>query len=440
VTLDIFEAARERAGELGVPGIALGVLDGGEETVAGFGVTSVEHPLEVDGDTLFQIGSITKTFTGTAVMRLVEAGRVDLDVPVRTYLPELRLHDEDVAERVTMRHLLTHTGGWVGDYFDDLGMGDDALARMVERLVELPQEVPLGEMWTYNNAGFYIAGRVVEVVAGRPFEHALRELVLDPLGLERSFFFADDVLTHRFAVGHDREGNVARPWGIGRAAAAAGGLVASVRELLRYARFHMGDGDGVLQRKTLEAMRTPHTSVGGVADWVGITWYGSELGGRTFVGHTGGTNGQIARFELCADEGWALAILTNHDDAGELTREVRNAALRERFGIEVPVDEPIPATHEQLAEIAGTYDAALGAYDIAFADGKLIATMRLKGGFPRRDSPPRPAPPPFELALTTGDRVIVLDGPDKGLTAELLRDAGGRIIWLRESGRLHRRA
>jgi CubicO group peptidase (beta-lactamase class C family) len=437
--VDLLEATRERAVELGVPGVAVGILDGPDETVAGFGVTSVEHPLEVDGDTLFQIGSITKTFTGTAVMRLVEDGRVDLDAPVRAFLPELRLHDEDVAARVTMRHLLTHTGGWVGDYFDDLGPGEDALSRMVERLVELPQEAPLGEMWTYNNAGFYIAGRVVEVVSGRPFEVALRELVLEPLGLEHSFFFAEDVLTHRFAVGHDREGNVARPWGIGRAAAAAGGLVSSVRELLRYARFHLGDGDGVLRRETLGEMRKPHVAVGGAQDWVGLTWYGRELDGRTFVGHSGGTNGQVSYFALCPGEDWAVAILTNHDEGGELVRSTFAAALLERFGIEVPVDEPVEATREQLEEVAGTYEAALSSYEIALDDGKLIATLHLKGGFPRRDSPPPPAPPPFEVALTTGDRILVLEGPDKGLTAELLRDAEGRIVWLRSGGRLHRR-
>src|SRR5215212_5884969 len=99
---------------VGIPGVAIGLLDRGEESVRGLGVTSVEHPLEVDGDTLFQIGSITKTFTGTAVMRLVEQGRLELDAPVRTYLPELRLKDEEAAARATMRHLLTHTGGWVG--------------------------------------------------------------------------------------------------------------------------------------------------------------------------------------------------------------------------------------------------------------------------------------------------------------------------------------
>jgi CubicO group peptidase (beta-lactamase class C family) len=440
VTIEpLLETAQERMEAVGVPGCAIGILDGDDETARGLGVTSVENPLEVDADTLFQIGSITKTFTGTLAMRLVEEGRLDLDAPVRTYLPELRLQDDDVAARVTMRHLLTHTGGWVGDYFDDTGRGDDALALMCERLAELPQETPLGELWAYNNAGFYLAGRVVEVVTGRPFEEALAELVLEPLGLERSFFSAEDVITHRFAVGHDREGKVSRPWALARSTAAAGGLVSSVRELLRYARFQFGDGGGVLRRETLESMREPAVPAAGFADWVGLTWYGRDYDGRRFVGHSGGTNGQISLLQLCPAEGWAVAVLTNHDDGGDVTRAVFTRAIRERFGIEVREAEPVEATREQFEEVCGTYDAALGTYDLHVAEGKLVAEVRPKGGFPKRDSPPRPAPPPFELAFTSRDELVVLDGPAKGGTAQLLRDDDGRIVWLRAGGRLHRR-
>src|SRR3954453_11018629 len=143
---------------VGIPGCAIGVLDGGDENLRGLGVTSVEHALEVDGDTLFQTGSITKTFTGTVAMRLVEEGRLELDAPVRTYVPELRLQDEDVAARVTMRHLLTHTGGWVGDYFDDTGRGDDALALMCQRLAGVRQEAPLSGLWGENNRGVFPPG------------------------------------------------------------------------------------------------------------------------------------------------------------------------------------------------------------------------------------------------------------------------------------------
>src|SRR5262245_59173232 len=98
---------------LSVPGVAVGVIPGGEEYTAGFGITNIDNPLPVDADTMFQIGSTTKTITGTMVMRLVEQGKLDLDASIRTYLPTLRLSDESVAARVTMRNLLTHTGGWV---------------------------------------------------------------------------------------------------------------------------------------------------------------------------------------------------------------------------------------------------------------------------------------------------------------------------------------
>src|SRR5262245_5789600 len=201
-----------------VPSVAVGVVDGDAEHIAGFGVTSVDHPLPVDADTLFQIGSTTKTVTGTVAMRLVEQGRLDLDAPIRTYLPGLRLADETAAAGVTLRPLFSHTGGWVGDYFDDLGNGDDALAKIVERKVELPQVTPLGAIWSYNNAGFYLAGRVIEVAAGKSYEAAVQELVLGPLGMTNSFFFAADAITRRVAVGHEStyEAGTGSPKGLRR--------------------------------------------------------------------------------------------------------------------------------------------------------------------------------------------------------------------------------
>ena len=129
-TAQLAEQIRTGMGRHKVPGVAVGLWMDGEEYAEGFGVTSLENPLPVTPNTLFQIGSTTKTITATLVMRLVEAGKPELDAPVRQYLPALRLADEDVAARVTLRHLLTHTGGWAGDYFVRTGSGDDALAKI----------------------------------------------------------------------------------------------------------------------------------------------------------------------------------------------------------------------------------------------------------------------------------------------------------------------
>src|SRR5688572_2401144 len=173
---------------LKVPGMAIGIWHKGKEYAEGFGVTSVEHPLPVTADTLFQTGSISKTFTGTIMMKLVEDGKVDLDAPVKKYITDFKVQDKDVTDKVTVRHLLTHMGGWVGDYFNDFGNGDDALDRMVKDIAKLPQVQPLGKIWSYNNTGFNIASRVIEIVTKKSYEQAAQEMLLDPLHLDMTFF------------------------------------------------------------------------------------------------------------------------------------------------------------------------------------------------------------------------------------------------------------
>jgi CubicO group peptidase (beta-lactamase class C family) len=428
---DVCAAIQEQMAETGTPGVAIAMLHEGEEQAAGFGITSTENPLDVTADTLFQIGSITKTFTGTAAMVLVERGELDLDAPVRTYVPNLTLADADVAARVTMRHLLTHTGGWEGDYFDDFGAGDDALARMVESLAGTPQLTPLGEVWSYNNAGFFLAGRVIEVLTQSTYEHAVQELLLDPLGLENTFFFAEDVMTRRFAVGHQRSDEgpppVARPWPIGRAHHAAGALASSVRELVRWGRFHMSDGEGVLSRAALDEMQRPQLHVGSIFDDVGITWSIGTRNGRRVLDHGGGTNGQIAYFGFLPDEGSVLAVLTNHARGAEVVK-----AAAKTFGIREPDRAAIDM---DPSEYLGTYTSPLADVELRLDDGGLLLVYTPKGGFPRKDSPPAPGPPPSPVAFYTEDRLFVSEGSLKGAEAEFLRDPDGRIAWFRFGGR-----
>src|SRR4051794_24833074 len=301
---------------LRVPGVAVGVLHDGVEHVAGFGITSVEAPVPADPNTLFQIGSTSKTFTGTVALRLVEQGKLDLDAPVRTYLPDLKLQDEQAAANVTLRHLFNHTGGWLGDYFDDTGMGDDALAIIVQRMVNLPQWTPLGQVVSYNNAGYYLAGRVIEVVTGKPFEAVVKELIFDPLGMDQSFFFANDCISRRTAVGHtvqDDTPSVARPWALARAAHAAGGISSSVRDQLKYARFQMGDGtapDGtrLLQRASMDEMQAATTPAGSGFGAFGVTWMVKTLDGVKTVRHGGTTNGQLSAFVLVPERNFAITV------------------------------------------------------------------------------------------------------------------------------------
>lgn len=435
------EAARESCERFGVPGASIGVEHDGAEEVAGSGVTSIEHPLEVDASTLFQIGSITKTVTGTLAMHLVEQGELDLDAPVRRYLDELRLADDEIAARLTMRHLLTHTGGWFGDYFADPGRGDDALERIMPELAELPQLAPLGQIWSYCNSGFYIAGRVLEVLTRRPYESAARELVLEPLGMTSSFFFAEDVLSHRFAVGHRHEEEqtvVARPWALARAASAAGGIVSNVRDLLRYARFHLGREAGPLGAESIARMREPHVATSEPGCRMALTWFVRELDGVGLAEHGGGTNGQLSLLSLAPEAGFACAILTNHSPAGgELIREVSRLAWRLYLGVEERDPEPIELAPEELAEYAGLYTNPFADADLRVEDSRLVEHTTFKAGFPTKDSPPLPPVPPAPLAFYDADRVFVPEGPFKGAYGDFLRDGEGRIAWFRSGGRLH---
>ena len=422
--------------ETGTPGAAVGLLRGGEERAAGFGVTSVENPLEVTPDTLFQIGSITKTFTGTVAMALVERNELDLDAPVKRYLPNLELADKDVAARVTMRHLLTHTAGWVGDYFADHGSGDDALERMVADLVRLPQLTPLGELWSYNNAGFYLAGRVIEVVTGEPYERVVESLLVAPLGLGETLMFPEDVMTRRFAVGHHRNDSgpptVARPWAIGRAHHAAGGLASSVRDLLRYARFHLGDGEGIVSRASLDEMQRPAVRAESNFGWVGITWSVDDATGVRTVSHGGGTNGQVSWLAILPEQETAFAIVTNHQRGDEVIAAAK-AVLLEAVGAVSP--ERIAVVLDPVEHL-GTYASPLAHVELRRDGDGLELVVRHRGGFPAEDSPPMPDPPPLPVSFYERDKLFVPDGPAKGAEAEFLRGPDGRIAWLRFGGRV----
>ncbi|MHB0876731.1 MAG: serine hydrolase domain-containing protein [Anaerolineae bacterium] len=438
----------QRMAELHVPGMAVGIIHGDEEQVACFGITNVEHPLAVDVDTLLQVGSITKTVTATVAMRLTEAGDLDLDAPVRTYLPSLRLADADVAARVTMRHLLTHTAGWEGDYFDDFGNGDDALARMVEQLARLPQIVPLGRYWSYNNAGFYLAGRVVEVVVGKPYEDLAKEMVLAPLGMSMSFFFPGDCITHRVACGHEAIFEqteappvVVRPWAAPRCAAPMGGLVSTLRDQLRYARFHMGDGTAATSARLLAAesiacMQRPQVAAAENA-LCGMPWSIRDVQGVRVVSHAGGTRGQQALLLLAPARHFALSALSNSGRGLELIATIRDWVLEHYLGVEPEEPQAMAASPQQLAPFAGRYHLTVQDLCLTLEGDQLMLHWQAHSGWPTPTSQPPPPPPPARVTLCGEDRLLVLDEPAKGSSGEFLRRPDGSIGWLRFGGRMY---
>jgi CubicO group peptidase (beta-lactamase class C family) len=428
---------------LQVPGVAIGIWHQGKEFAEGFGITSTENPLPVTADTLFQTGSISKTFTGTMMMQLAEQGKVDLDAPVKTYIDDFKVRDRDVTKNVTVRHLLTHMGGWVGDYFNNFGDGDDSLARMVKDIAELPQVQPLGTIWSYNNTGFNVAARIIEIVTGKPFEQAAQEMLFDPLGLKMSFFYPSDILfTHRFVVGHQKvkdQVQVARPWAVGRAGNGVGGVVSTVRDLLKYARFHMSHGKKkVISGKSLKAMRVPQADAG-PRGMMGITWFIRKAGDLTIYAHGGATLGQQAYFFFIPDREFACAILTNSDDGGIITSGVFNHVLELYFGLKPALPKPVEKPARELQEFTGRYRIGTECFDLK-AKGKYLMYHPIPlGGFPTPDTPPGPAHKPTRFLFYEDDKVIGLDEPQKDALGDFIRDEKGRIQFFRIGGRAHRK-
>lgn len=430
---------------LKIPGAAIGVLYKGREYYAGLGVTSVENPLPVTPDTLFQIASVSKTFLAQAVTRLAEARKLSLDTPIRKYLSGFRMRDARVTRSVTMRHLLTHTGGWVGDYFNDFGGGADALEKMVFSMRTLPQASPLGEIWSYNNVGFYLAAHVLEKITGKPFERVIKELVFDPLGMGMTFYSHSEVMTHSFAVGHRIIKNktlVARPYGQGRSTSPAGGIITSPRDLLRFARFHVGDGTfmgkRVISKRGMELRHSPsiETTAG---KKMGMSWFTFPAGKSLTLWHGGSINGQKTDFRVIPDRKFGLAIFTNSDYGGEVCSKIASAALKEFLGIQSLPDKPLSLSKREYEEYFGHYDVPLSSCEVTSDAKGLLVKITDKGGFPTPSSPPLDQPPPARVSFYAKDKIMGIQSPYLPLRGEFLRDPKGRIKWLMIMHRAHRR-
>ena len=219
--------------------------------------------------------------------------------------------DAVASERVTLRQCLNHSSGWLGDDEKDFGQGDDALARFVASLITLPQLTPPGTQFAYNNVALDIVGRVIELVTGRPYEVAVRELLLDPLGLESTRYFADQLPGYPIAGSHivddARAISVPDDWYFPRNAHPDGGLISTAHDQLRYARFLMdggrgADGTPVLRPESLLAMRSdpgPGGTLIAEIDGYGITLcLRRSAEGVTIVEHGGDYQGSAFRFHV----------------------------------------------------------------------------------------------------------------------------------------------
>lgn len=433
--------------EFGVPGVALGIVHNGTVSMRGLGVTNVEDSIPVNAHTVFPIASISKTFAATAMMRLVEQGKVDLRATVRTYLPDFRVRDEAVSRDVTVWHLLTHLGGWEGQVSGP-DRGSETLKTFMGTITDLMQVAPPGAAWSYNNAGFSIAGRVIEQVTGASINRAIRDLVFQPLGLEHAGTTAGDFIVNRFAAGHttrDGKTTLNRPFSPS-VSVTAGGVGLCMTDLLAYARFHMGDGtapDGqrVLKRESLEQLRTPQARKQANDDDIGLGWHLRSVGPIRTASHGGTLGGHILLLEIVPEQGFAIAILTNSNTGWRLIQDVEREALKSYLGVTYALNQAIahrglvetlpsvqPLTQQpDPAPYVGTYARPSNSVVVRAEGNRLFVQERPTSGQPRTEMP---------VSFYGVDRVVVTDGPDRGQSIEFVRDANGRVNWVRVVGRV----
>jgi CubicO group peptidase (beta-lactamase class C family) len=447
---DLRARVKELMNEHQVPGVAIGLLLDGKPWAEGFGVTNLNNPQAVTGETLFQIGSTTKTFTATTAMLLSETGQLDLDKPVRHYLPTFRVQDETATQTVTVRQLLTHTSGWLGDFDLDTGDGDDALEKYVAAMADLPQIVPPGKLHMYSNSGFCVLGRIIEVIVGKPLDSIVREMLLTPLKLSDTVFWAHEAITKRTAVGHEMLGEATtqtvRPsWRLARYSHADGALASSALDQMRYAQAHLGlssnslSSNGlsgnVISAKVREHMQTPEF-VSSPNEWVGLCWFISKHGELHLVRHGGSVSGFKSRFVMCPERQFAISCMTNAENGSALADEVTQFALEQFLGIQKVSQQPITLSTEQLAEYIGWYALPTGnpkdgveiAYDGATKE-KLTVRINAETFGPSYILPAVPMVP------TGADLFQILAGPLKGEAVELVRD-NSVVTFLRTGGRI----
>jgi CubicO group peptidase (beta-lactamase class C family) len=384
--------------EYDVPGAAWAVSHGDEVVDGAAGLLSTATGVEATVDSVFQIGSVTKLWTSTLVMQLADEGTVDLDQPVRTYLPEFRIADEAAAGRITVRQLLNHTAGFEGDIFTDTGVGDDCLEKYVATLHGVPQLFPPGEQFSYNNAGYCVLGRLVEVLREQTYDACLREHLIGPLGLTHTATSPYEAIMFRAAVGHIEQepgaGYVPAPvWALARSNAPAGSTLAMrPRDLVAFARMHLEDGraaDGtrVLAPGTAARMHDrevdlPDLGLMGTSWGLGFERF--DTPDATIIGHDGSTIGQGAFLRMVPEAGLAVALVTNGGDVVSLYRDVVGHVLGELTGVTLPPLPAPPLEHRRIdaGRYVGTYSAEV--FDLTVSqddDGRIWLEQTPKGIF-----------------------------------------------------------
>lgn len=398
MTIDLATRLAELLDEHKAPGGAVALYrDGAIVDSAHYGVANLETGVEVDGRTLFHIGSNTKVFNTTLLLQCVEDGLLDLDAPVQQYLPDFTLADAAAAKHVTVKSLVNHSSGIDCDMYEQPEYDCDRVIDGYHQILGAPSLFRAGEGHAYSNGATLVAGHLVQVVRQRGWYELVKERIFNPLEMANAIAHPLDGYRFRYAKGHvsNPETGVVEPstaafLPLGMAPAGATLSMTAVDQA-KFAAAHLRDGLGlngarILSEASAQLMRTITSSVtvGGFTSSFGLGW---GVGANGIVRHAGAGIGTAAQIILHVPSGTALSVMSNADVGMNAISALAGEFLRGEFDID-PMGhyQPVPEQPDlalPVDKIVGRYASAVAWWGIGHKDGKFV----LSGG-PCKDGVP----------------------------------------------------
>jgi len=317
-----------------IPGLALSIVHNDEIVYTqGYGVADADGT-QVTPQTPFIIGSTSKSFTALAIMQLVDAGEIDLDATVQTYIPWFTMTGPEDTKFITIRHLLTHTSGLSGPVSDkDLlnsDVSENALETHIREVADYNLANPAGEKYQYNNTNYDILGLIVQTVSGKPFEDYIEEHIFLPLDMTNSYTSKSEAEENGLAVGHtyffgNPRASADAPYP--RRKLPSGFLISSAEDLGHYLIAQLNQGRygemQILSPEYVGLMHQPAVETFDEGISYGFGWRTNLVDGEPSVWHGGDTSSFHSNLAFGPTRGWGVAILMN------VAGLPQNAALNE---------------------------------------------------------------------------------------------------------------
>lgn len=316
----IEEKLEEARVEQHVPGMSVAIVtDGKVVLLRGFGLADVEAGREVTPDTRFAVGSTTKAFTATLIGMLSDEGKMSFDEAVRTHLPQFRVNNEATDANVKIRDLLSHRAGFAVMNGLWYGLTDITREEIIQAMGSAETLYGLGERWNYSNESFLAAGMAAGNAAGSDWDTALRERILEPLGMSGTNTTyaaaqADVLMSRGYRWDEKKESLEQQPMRMADAIGPAGSINSSARDMARWVVFQLGrgeiDGNRLLKELTHAETWTPHIEMTSDVDY-GLGWMIRQWEGRRVIEHAGGIDGFTAEVAMLPDDGIGFVLLMN---------------------------------------------------------------------------------------------------------------------------------